>query len=321
MRIKIGIVMDPIQTINISKDSSFAMLLAAQEKDWALYYMEQKDLYLDQGHAYASMRPLSVQRNEEKWFEFGPVADLPLSSLDVILMRKDPPVDAEFIYTTHILEQAENEGTLIVNKAASLRDCNEKLYATQFPSCCPPVLVSNQADRLKEFLATHKNVIFKPLDGMGGASIFHVKDGDPNAGVILETLTKHNSCHTMAQRYIPEIREEGDKRILIIDGEPAPWGLARIPGAGEHRGNLAAGGRGEPKKLTKRDYWIVDQIKEDLKRRELLFVGIDVIGDYLTEINVTSPTCIQELDKGCGLDIAGDLMRAIERKIAARNDY
>ncbi len=317
MRIKIGIVMDPIEAININKDSSFAMLLAAQEKGWELFYMEQKDLYLDQGRAFASMKPLSVERDANQWYEFGPATDQPLSAIDAILMRKDPPVDAEFIYATHILEQAEKEGTLIVNKAASLRDCNEKLYATQFPQCCPPVLVSNQAERLKAFLADHKNVIFKPLDGMGGASIFHVKEGDPNTGVILETLTQHNSRQTMAQRYIPEIKD-GDKRILIIDGKPAPWGLARIPGAGEHRGNLAAGGRGEPKKLTERDYWIVDQIKDDLKKRELLFVGIDVIGDYLTEINVTSPTCIQELDKSCDLDIAGDLMCAIEQQIKNR---
>lgn len=314
MAIKFGVVMDPIERINIKKDSSFAMLLAAQAKGWELYYMELPDLYLSQGQAYASMRPLSVERNAEKWFEFGDQVDQSLSELDVIIMRKDPPVDAEFIYATHILERAEQQGSLVVNRAQSLRDCNEKLYATAFPQCCPPVLVSRDSQRLKEFLAEHKNVIFKPLDGMGGASIFHVKEGDANVGVILETLTQHDQRQTMAQKYIPEIKQ-GDKRILIIDGQPVDYALARIPGNGEHRGNLAAGGRGEARPLTDHDRWIVDQIKDDLKARGLLFVGIDVIGEYLTEINVTSPTCIQEIDKAYDLDIAGDLMTAIESKL------
>lgn len=317
MQIKFGIVMDPIANININKDSSFAMLLAAQAKSWALYYMEQSDLYLDQGVARARMRPLRVERNAEQWFELGDSIDQELAELDSVIMRKDPPVDAEFVYSTHILERAEQQGCVIVNRAASLRDCNEKLYATAFPQCCPPVLVSRESDRLKAFLAEHKNVIFKPLDGMGGASIFNVKEGDPNTGVILETLTRHDQQQTMAQRYIPEIKQ-GDKRILIIDGEPVPYALARIPGEGEHRGNLAAGGHGEARPLTDRDRWIVEQIKDDLVARGLLFVGIDVIGDYLTEINVTSPTCIQELDRAYDLDIAGDLMNVIEKKIAQK---
>lgn len=314
MQIKLGIVMDPIDQINIKKDSSFAMLLAAQKKGWQLFYMELPDLFLEQGQAKASVRELKVIQDPENWFELGAPETIELSALQVVLMRKDPPVDAEFIYATHILEQAERLGTLIVNKARSLRDCNEKLYATQFPQCCPPVLVSRDPNRLKEFFNQQQNVIFKPLDGMGGASIFHVKEGGHNLDVILETLTAHGTQQTMAQRFIPEI-SEGDKRILIIDGEPVPYGLARIPGKGEHRGNLAAGGTGEARPLTDHDRWIVDQVKEDLKARGLLFVGIDVIGEYLTEINVTSPTCIQEIDKAYGLDIAGQLMDAIERKL------
>jgi glutathione synthase len=314
MTIKLGIIMDPIGDINIKKDSSFAMMLSAQKKGWELFYMELPDLYLDQGQAKARVRNVTVDRNPSKWFELKAPFDIVLSDLDAIIMRKDPPVDAEFIYATHILERAEEQGTLIVNKARSLRDCNEKLYATAFPQCCPPVLVSRDQSRLKKFLAEHQDVIYKPLDGMGGASIFRVKQGDDNLGVILETLTSHGQNQIMAQRYLPEIKQ-GDKRILIIDGEPVPYALARIPAKGEHRGNLAAGGRGEALALSERDYWIVDQLKEDLQKRGLLFVGIDVIGDYLTEINVTSPTCIQELDNAYNLDIAGQLMDSIEQKV------
>lgn len=317
MTIKFGIVMDPIQHINIKKDSSFAMLLAAQKLGWEIYYMELPFLYMEQGEAKARMLPLKVARNEQKWFDFGAEVDQSLSMLDAIIMRKDPPVDAEFSYATHILERAEQNGTLIVNKAASLRDCNEKLYATNFPECCPPVLVSRDPKRLKGFLETHKNVIYKPLDGMGGASIFQVKEGDANLGVIIETLTEHGNKQIMAQRYVSEIKD-GDKRILIIDGKPVSHALARIPSQGEHRGNLAAGGRGEARILSERDHWIVKKISDDLRKRGLLFVGIDVIGDYLTEINVTSPTCIQELDKACNLDIAGTLMSAIADKLEQR---
>lgn len=314
MAIKLGIVMDPIGGIKTNKDTSFAMLLSAQEKGWDLFYMEMADLYLDQGVAKGRVKPLSVARNESAWYKFDAERDIELSELDVVLMRKDPPVDAEFIYATHILERAEKHGVLIVNKAQSLRDCNEKLYATQFPQCCPPVLVSRDQSRLKEFCQTHGDVIYKPLDGMGGASIFRVKKGDSNLSVILETLTNHGQQQIMAQQYLPEIKA-GDKRVLIVDGEPMPFGLARIPGDGESRGNLAAGGRGEVVALTERDYWIVDQIKDDLLARGLIFVGIDVIGDYLTEINVTSPTCVQEIDRAENLDIAGKLMDAIEQRI------
>ena len=310
--------MDPIGDINITKDSSFAMMLAAQKKGWSLYYMELADLYIDQGTAKASGSKVNVERNDDKWFELSGKKDMALSELDAIIMRKDPPVDAEFIYATHILERAESEGVLVVNKPQSLRDCNEKLYATAFPQCCPPVLVSRDQARLKQFIYDHEDVIYKPLDGMGGASIFRVKSGDSNLSVILETLTHHGQQQIMAQRYLPEIKA-GDKRILIVDGQAVSHALARIPSQGESRGNLAAGGRGEALPLTERDLWIVGQIKEDLLKRGLIFVGIDVIGDYLTEINVTSPTCIQELDKACGLDIANDLMTAIEKHLKIRN--
>lgn len=315
MTIKLGIVMDPISGINIKKDSSFAMLLSAQSKGWSLFYMEMKDLYLDQGKPCARLTPLSVKKDEQSWFEFGEPEEASLGDLDVILMRKDPPVDSEFIYATHILERAEAQNVLVVNKAQSLRDCNEKLYATLFPQCCPPVLVSRDQQRLKEFCVSNKEVIYKPLDGMGGASIFKVSLGDSNLSVILETLSQHGQQQVMAQKYLPEIKY-GDKRILIIDGEPVPYGLARIPSDGESRGNLAAGGRGEVLPLTERDYWIVDQIKDDLKARGLLFVGIDVIGDYLTEINVTSPTCIQEIEQATDIKIADKLMAAIEQKLS-----
>ncbi len=316
MTINLGIVMDPIGNINIKKDSSFAMILAAQKKGWNIFYIEMSDLFLEQGLAKARVRKLSVVRDYAKWFEFHSDETVNLDMLDVILMRKDPPVDAEFIYATHILERAALQGVFVVNRPQSLRDCNEKLYATAFPQCCPEVLVSRDQRRLKDFCKRYQDVIYKPLDGMGGASIFRVKSGDSNLSVILETLTQHGSKQIMAQRYLPDIKN-GDKRILIIDGEAIPYALARIPSQGELRGNLAAGGTGQAQALTERDYWIVDQIKDDLRARGLLFVGIDVIGDYLTEINVTSPTCIQEIDNAFDTDIAGKLMLAIEKHLTA----
>lgn len=317
MTIKLGIVMDPIGDINIVKDSSFAMLLAAQKKGWELYYMELKDLYLEQGAAKASLRRLTVKEDPGEWYVLSDREDQDLSALDTILMRKDPPFDSEFLYSTLILSRAEESGVLLVNNQQGLRDCNEKLFATQFPQCCPDVLVSRDKERLKAFFIEHKDVIFKPLDGMGGANIFRVKEGDANIGVILETLTQHETQQAMAQKFIPDI-SEGDKRILLIDGEPVPYGLARIPAKGENRGNLAAGGRGEGRPLTDRDRWICEQVGPVLKAKGLLFVGIDVIGDYLTEINVTSPTCIRELDRDFGLDIAGQLMDKIEEKLNDR---
>lgn len=309
--------MDPITTVNTKKDSTYAMMIAAAEKNWEIYYMEQKDLSLIQGEAYASMQRLHLLDDPTDWYCLDEVESTQLHCLDVLLLRKDPPVDSEFIYATYIAERAEKLGTLVVNKPQSLRDCNEKLYATEFPQCCPPVLVSRDSKQLRAFLDEHQHVIFKPLDGMGGTSIFNVKAGDPNVGVILETLNKFGQEQVMAQRYIPEI-SKGDKRILIIDGKPVDYALARIPSQGEHRGNLAAGGRGEAQPLTERDRWIVSQIADDLIAKDLTFVGIDVIGDYLTEINVTSPTCIQEINRAYNTDIAGDLMRAIELKLAKR---
>ena len=317
MTVKLGVVMDPIADINVKKDTTLAMLLAAQRRWWELYYMEQSDLSLDQGWAHATVRRLSVEDNPESWFEVGSPQDIALSDLDVVLMRKDPPFDMDFIYSTYILEAAQREGTLVVNDPCSLRDCNEKLFATQFPQCCPPLIVAASAARLKAFHAEHGDVIFKPLDGMGGASIFRVKAGDPNLSVIIETLTDHGRQQIMAQKFLPEI-VDGDKRILMVDGVPAEFGLARIPMSGETRGNLAAGGSGVAMPLTDRERWICSQVAPVLREKGLLFVGLDVIGDYLTEINVTSPTCVRELDRAHQLDIAGDLMEAIASKLAAR---
>lgn len=317
MTVKLGVVMDPIADINVKKDTTLAMLLAAQRRGWELYYMEQSDLSLDQGLARATVRRLSVEDNPESWFEVGSPQNIALSDLDVVLMRKDPPFDMDFIYSTYILEAAQREGTLVVNDPRSLRDCNEKLFATQFPQCCPPLIVAASAARLKAFHAEHGDVIFKPLDGMGGASIFRVKAGDPNLSVIIETLTDHGRQQIMAQKFLPEI-VDGDKRILMVDGVPAEYGLARIPMSGETRGNLAAGGSGVAMPLTDRERWICSQVAPVLREKGLLFVGLDVIGDYLTEINVTSPTCVRELDRAHQLDIAGDLMEAIASKLAAR---
>ncbi len=314
MTIKLGIVMDPINSINYKKDTSLAMLWAAQDRQWELFYMEPKDLYLEDGQARANVKSLTVFRSPERWFEFGESKDIELSELNVILMRKDPPFDNEFIYATYLLERAEQAGTLVVNKPASLRDCNEKMYATAFPQCTPPHLVSKDAERLKAFHQKHQDTIFKPLDGMGGSSIFHVKAQDTNLSVIIETLTNHGTQQIMAQKYLPEITA-GDKRILMINGEPIPYCLARIPAAGESRGNLAAGGSGVVQPLSDRDRWICDQVSQQLKDRNLYFVGLDVIGDYLTEINVTSPTCLREISNETGIDIAGQLMDVIEEQL------
>lgn len=315
MGIKVGVVMDPIEAINFNKDSTMAMLWAAQDRGWQLYYIEQSGLYLQDGRAMAKMAPLSVKRDSTDWFERGEYQQLPMTELDVVLMRKDPPFDNEFLYSTYLLEQAEREGVMVVNRPQSLRDCNEKLFATQFPQCCPPVLVSRDNGLLKAFHAEYQDVIYKPLDGMGGASIFRAKSDDPNLSVILETLTNHGQQQIMAQRFIPEITE-GDKRILLIDGEPIDFVLARIPSQGETRGNLAAGGTGVGRPLSDRDRWICEQVKPVIQEQGLLFVGLDVIGDYLTEINVTSPTCIRELNDQFGLDIAARLMDAIAARLA-----
>ncbi len=313
---KLGIVMDPIGSIKIKKDSSFALLLAAQARGWSLYYLEQNDLYLRDGTACGRMRGLRVTDNSNGWFEFLDEAHATLEELDVILMRKDPPFDMEYIVSTYLLERAEQAGTLIVNTPQGLRDANEKMYTAWFPDCCAPTLVSRDAAQLRAFLTEQQEIVMKPLDGMGGASIFRVRAGDLNTNVIIETLTAHGHKFAMAQRFIPEI-SAGDKRILMINGDPVPYALARIPVAGEARGNLAAGGTGVGVPLSERDRWICAQVGPALRAKGLLFVGLDVIGDYLTEINVTSPTCIRELEKLYGLDIAGQVMESIERKLAA----
>ena len=316
MTIRLGIVMDPIASINYKKDSSLAMLWAAQDKSWDLFYMEPQHLYANQGVAMGNMAPLQVRRDPQDFYTMGEFGAQPLGDLDVILMRKDPPFDNEFLYATHLLEMAERAGSLIINKPQSLRDCNEKLFALQFPQCCPEVLVSRDPEILKGFHAEHGDVIFKPLDGMGGASIFRVKPDDSNLNVILETLTEFGQQQIMAQRFLPEIKD-GDKRILMINGEPAASHcLARIPSSGETRGNLAAGGSGVARELSERDRWICAQVGPTLREKNLHFVGLDVIGDHLTEINVTSPTCIREIDDQTGSDIAGKLMSHIQTVLA-----
>jgi glutathione synthase len=315
---QLGIVMDPIGSIKIHKDSSFAMLLAAQARGWRLCYMELGDLFLRDGQAFARMRELSVRDDASGWFSFSGEETRPLAELDILLMRKDPPFNMEYIYATYLLELAEAAGVLVVNEPRSLRDANEKLFTAWFPQCCPATLVTRNIGRLRDFLGEQQDIILKPLDGMGGASIFRVRLGDANTSVILEILTAHGRQFIMAQRFIPEI-EQGDKRVLLVDGEPIPYALARIPAPGETRGNLAAGGSSVGVPLSERDYWICREVGPVLRQKGLLFVGLDVIGDYLTEINVTSPTCIRELDTLYGLDIAGTLMERLESKLAARS--
>ena len=316
MTIKFGMVMDSIDQINIKKDTSFAMLLEAQSRNWEIHYMELNDLYLNNGKPCARTRILHVQRDQNKWYEFIEEQDIALENLDTIIMRKDPPFDQEYIYATYLLEQAERLGTYVVNKPQSLRDANEKLFTAWFPQCCAETLVAREPQRFKQFLDQHKEMILKPLDGMGGTSIFHVRENDPNLNVILEIMTEYSSRYIMAQRYIPDIKD-GDKRILLINGEPVPYALARIPAQGESRGNLAAGGRAEGRELSERDLWIARQVGPTLKKKGLVFVGIDVIGDFLTEINVTSPTCVQELDSLFGLNISAQPMDHIEQSLAS----
>ncbi len=310
MSIKLGVVMDPIEDIHYKKDTTLALLWAAQDRGWPLFYMTPDALYLDGDRPMAVAQPLTVHRDPDHWFDLREPEDISLSELNVCLMRKDPPFDMEYIYATYLLERAERQGTLIVNRCQSLRDCNEKLFATEFPQCCPTLLVSRDMSKLKAFHRQHRDVIFKPLDGMGGSAIFRAREDDPNISVILETLTQSGKETIMAQRYLSAI-SEGDKRILMVNGEPIPFCLARVPLAGESRGNLAAGGSGRVQPLSERDLWIASQVGPTLKQRGLFFVGLDVIGDYLTEINVTSPTCLREIEAETGLDIAGTLLDAV----------
>ena len=312
MTLNIAVVMDPIESIKIKKDSTIAILWAAQARGHRLWYLEQDDLFIRDGVAWGDMAPLQVFEDPGRWFERGEREARPLRDVDVILMRKDPPFDMDFVYSTYILEKAEQDGVLVVNRAASLRDCNEKIFATHFPQCMAPTLVSADMARLRAFVAEQGDAILKPLDGMGGAGIFRLTAGGPNIGATLEMLTALGTRPAMAQRYIPEI-VNGDKRILMIDGEPVPYCLARIPQGDEVRGNIAAGGRGEARPLTERDRWIAAQVGPELKRRGLVFVGLDVIGDYLTEVNVTSPTCIREIEAAYHPGIADHLIATLEK--------
>lgn len=314
---KLGMVMDPIAGINIRKDSSFAMLLSAQARGWPLYYMESDDLFQYGATPMARMRRIEVNDDPAGWYRFTDTIEQPLTALDAILMRKDPPFDVQYLIASFILEQAERAGTLVVNRPRGLRDANEKLFTTWFPECIPPTLLSSDAARIRSFLAEHGDIIVKPPDRMGGESVFRLRTDDHNLGVILETLTDRGRRMAIAQRYIPEITA-GDKRILMINGEPVPYALARLPTEGESRANLAAGGRGEGVLLSDRDRWICDRVGPVLREYGLWFAGLDVIGDYLTEVNVTSPTCIRELDAIYGLDIAGQLLDFMQTLRAPR---
>jgi len=311
--IKFAIVMDPPSQLNPIKDSSLAMLEEAQSRGWQNYYINPHSLAYKEG-ASATRFPIKLQLNQEDWYQLGDPELGSLADIDIIIMRVDPPFNMSYIYTTYLLELAEKQGSLVVNRPQSLRDANEKLFTLQFPGCCAPTLVSSEKRQLRAFLDEYGDIIVKPLDGMGGASIFRIKQNDPNIAVIFETMTDYGKTPIIAQRFIPEI-SEGDKRILLIDGEPIPYALARVPAKGETRGNLAAGGSGVGVPLTERDLWICKQVGPRLSKMGLNFVGIDVIGDYLTEINVTSPTCIRELDKLYDLNISKTLLDSLEEKI------
>jgi glutathione synthase len=316
MSMKIGVVMDPIGSINIKKDSTFEMIWQAQLLGWDVEYLEMNDLSIDNGTAFGDARSLTVFQNTDHWFDLGESRRIELGELDAILMRKDPPFDMEFVYSTYILELAEEQGALVVNSPKALRDCNEKAYCAWFPEVCPDTIITRKSSDFRAFLAKHGDIIVKPLDGMGGASIFRVQTGSANVGVIIETLTNHQSTYAMAQRYIPEI-VDGDKRILMVNGKPIPYVLARIAAKGETRGNLAVGGRGVAQEISETDLHIASVVGPELVKRNIMFAGLDVIGDRLTEINVTSPTCIMEINQAYGTNIALDLLTAIEQKLAS----
>ena len=308
------VVMDPIERIKIAKDSTFAMLLEARRRGHRLWYVRPGGLSLQDGRACAACAPLDVRDDPGDWFSLGGFDTLRFGPGQVVLMRTDPPVDADYLHDTQILDFARRQGACVINDPRGLRDLNEKLAALEFPDCCPPTLVSRDAARLKAFVNEHGQAVLKPLDGMGGRSIFRAGAGEPNLNVILETLTAGGRHLAMAQRYLPEI-VDGDKRVLLIDGEPVAYALARIPQGDEFRGNLAAGGRGEGRPLTARDREIAARVGPEMKRRGMLFVGLDIIGDWMTELNVTSPTGVRELDRQFGLNITGRLFDAIEARI------
>ncbi len=312
---RLGILMDPIESISYKKDSTLEMMWQAQQRGWQLEYFQQSDCFVDNGSPKATSQGIKVAMNPDNWFEFTHTKTINLGDLDAILMRKDPPFDMEFVYTTYILELAEKAGSLIVNKPNALRDCNEKMYTQWFPELTPKSFITRNDRQIRAFLEEHDDIIVKPLDGMGGTSIFRLQKNDANLGVVIETMTDYGKQFTLCQRYIPEITD-GDKRILVIDGKPVDFCLARIPSQGETRGNLAAGGTGVSKPLSERDREICAVVGPELKKRGIIFAGLDVIGDYLTEINVTSPTCIRELNEQNGLDIASTLMEAVEQKLS-----
>ncbi len=310
---KLAVLMDPLEHLKPYKDTTIAMIQSAYALGWSCAYFTPKDLFCLEGKAIAHVHEIEITDiHSPNWVKTKDLGEHALTDFDIILMRKDPPFDMEYIYATYALELAEQAGVLVANKPQSLRDANEKFFALNFSQCCPLTLVSKDILRLKNFWQTHKSVIFKPLEGMGGSSVFHVNEDGRNLSVILEVLTKNQTVNIMAQHYIPEIVSKGDKRILLINGEPIPYALARIPQKGELRGNLAAGARGEVVPITERDRWICQQIAPTLRAKGLYFVGIDVIGDYLTEINVTSPTCAREIMVETALDITGDYLRCLE---------
>ena len=315
MSVKLGVIMDPIEGINVSKDTTFAMLLEAQRRAWEVYYLQTHDLYMtSDGVVMGDAARISVRDDRHDWYELHEPAPQPLSELDVVLMRKDPPFDMEYIYTTYLLERLCETGTIVINHPAGLRNANEKLFATRFAECMAPSVVARKKRILDDFIDLHKDIVVKPLDGMAGDSVFRIRHDDPNRNVILETVTRFGQRTVMAQQFIA-MYKQGDKRILIIDGEPVPYTLTRIPAEGELRANLAKGGTAQSAELTERDRWICERLKPELIAMQLVFVGIDVIGDYLTEINVTSPTCVRELDKIYGLNICATLFDAIEKRL------
>ena len=308
---KIGVVMDPIESINFKKDSTLAMMLEAQSRKHQLFYMTPDSLYINEKGAFAIAKTLQVKNDPTGWFEFKEEKQIKLSELDLILMRQDPPFNSNYIYNTYVLESAEKEGVLVVNKPSSLRDCNEKVFATEFPECCTPFLVTSDPNLLKSFIEDYSDTVVKPLDGMGGSSIFRLRYSDPNLNVILETITESFTTKVMIQTYIPEI-SDGDKRILLINGNPMDAAVARVPAEGELRGNLAAGASAVARSLTEKDLWICEQVGPKLKELGLVLVGLDIIGDYLTEINVTSPTCFREYESLCDIDVAHSFIEEVE---------
>ena len=310
-RQSLAVLMDPLESIKPAKDSTIAMLIAAAKRGCATWYFGQSDLWVRDGRAIARLRPLEVVGDGKAWYRAGEPVVRPLAEIDAVLMRKDPPFDLEYIYTTYLLERAETEGVLVVNRPQGLRDMNEKAYTAWFPDCCAPTLITRDMDGMQAFLAEHDRIVCKPLHSMGGHSIFALAAGDKNARVVFETLTDYGRRYAMVQRYLPEIAETGDTRILLVDGEPAPHALARMPGATDHRGNLAAGAKGVGRALSDRDRWLCSRIGPVMRDHGMLFVGLDVIGGFVTEINVTSPTGIRELEAQYGHDIAGSLIDVV----------